>query len=84
MITFAARAAISIVVTGIVLYFFFLVPLGERTLYEHVSRIAETDEAQELGDEVGEASERLKAEMERRAREAALDAGLPLPTPTGQ
>lgn len=85
MITWAVRAAISFVVLAIVLYFVFLVPLGERTLYEHVRRIASTEEAQDLGEEVGEAGERLSEELERRAREAARDAGLPeaptLPTP---
>ena len=33
-------------------FVFFLVPLGEHTLFEHIWRIAQTDEARELGNEV--------------------------------
>jgi hypothetical protein len=73
MITWAVRGAVSIAITAIVLYFVFLVPLGERTLYQHIMRIARTEEAQDLGDEVGEAGGRLKEEI----LEVALDAGIP-------
>jgi hypothetical protein len=33
-------------------YFSFFVPLGDHTLYEHLVGISETDEAQQLGDEI--------------------------------
>jgi hypothetical protein len=33
-------------------YFAFFVPLGEHTLYEHLVGISETDQAQQLGDEI--------------------------------
>jgi hypothetical protein len=56
----AIKASVAFVVFSILLYFFFFVPLGRRTLYEHVSRIAATDEAQELGDEVETASDQLE------------------------
>lgn len=76
MITWAVRGAVSFVVTAIVLYFVFLVPLGERTLYQHIMRIARTEEAQDLGEEVGEAGGRLKDEI----IEAAQDAGIEAPS----
>ena len=79
MIRWAFRAAWSTAVTAIVLYFFFMVPLGERTLFQHVMRIVRTEEAQELGREVGEASQRLEttitSEMEKSALEAAAHRG---------
>ncbi|MFO8072836.1 MAG: hypothetical protein R6V85_13265 [Polyangia bacterium] len=33
-------------------FFAFFVPLGEKTLYQHLVRIAGTDEARELGEEL--------------------------------
>ena len=68
----------SLVVLGCVAYVFFFVPLGKRTLFEHVFRIAQTDEAKELGDEAVEAGERLTTDLEERIdhlRDAGPDAG---------
>lgn len=39
------------------LYAAFFVPLGRHTLYGHLARIVETDEAQELGGEVAQVVE---------------------------
>lgn len=74
MIRWAVRSAISLFVTAIVLWFCFMVPLGQRTLFEHVMRIARTDEARELGSEVGVAAERLEGEIDRQVSESAREA----------
>ena len=54
---------VALVGLSCALYVFFLVPLGERTLYQHVRRIAATEEAEDLGRELGEAGERLTDEI---------------------
>ena len=41
------------------LYVFFFVPLGSRTLYDHFKRIAGTSEAQEMGRDVSGAGQRV-------------------------
>ncbi|MCA9609629.1 MAG: hypothetical protein KC619_28720 [Myxococcales bacterium] len=43
----------------VVLAVYFFVPLGQYTLYEHTLRIAATEPAQELGDELGHATREL-------------------------
>lgn len=55
---------------------FFFVPLGRRTLFEHVRRISATPEAQELGTEVDEASERVEGAVREKVRDLTRDAGL--------
>jgi hypothetical protein len=63
-------------------YVTFLVPLGERTLYEHVVRISRTDEAQDLGREVQNATDRAETELrDRIARAHASDGGTATATP---
>jgi hypothetical protein len=42
------RLTMQMLALAALLYFAFFVPVGERTLYAHLSRIASTDEAQEL------------------------------------
>ncbi|MGF1466380.1 MAG: hypothetical protein ACFCGT_09610 [Sandaracinaceae bacterium] len=44
----------------VVLYVYFLVPIGERTLFQHTLRIAATEPAKELGRELGDVGARLK------------------------
>jgi hypothetical protein len=63
VIRWALKMLVAFVGLCCVLYVFFLVPLGERTLYQHVRRIAATDEAEDLGRELGEAGERLTEEI---------------------
>ena len=62
----------------VVLVCYFVVPVGRYTLYQHTLRIAETEPAQELGRELGEAGGALKDravdEWEARARDAATPA----------
>lgn len=80
MIRGAIKGVWSLVVLGVVLYGFFFVPLGERTLFEHVWRIARTDEAQDLGREAAEASVRAGREVVRQVDEAD-EAGANAETP---
>src|SRR5438046_4381119 len=58
------RWAISTACLLIVLYVFFCVPIGSRTLFSHFMRIARTPEAQELGHDVRSAGERVVQEAE--------------------
>lgn len=44
----------------VVLVVYFAVPVGRYTLFEHTRRIAQTEPAQELGRELGEAGQALK------------------------
>ena len=51
-------------VVGVVAYFVFGVPLGERTLYEHFRRIASTEEAKDLGSEIKQAGAKVGERIE--------------------
>ncbi len=77
MIRGAIKGIWSLVVLGVALYAFFFVPLGDRTLFEHVWRIAHTDEAQDLGREAAAASLRAGQEVIRQVDDvdAHSDAG---------
>jgi hypothetical protein len=44
-------------------YFVFFVPLGERTLYRHLVGISETEEAQELKDELSKKAQGVKDDV---------------------
>ena len=70
MIVKSVKLMWSGIVTLAVLWFVFFVELGERTLFQHVLRIAQTEEAQDLGREVGEASRRLGDEVSRSIEES--------------
>lgn len=59
----------SIVVLSAVVWFVFFVELGERTLFQHLARIAQTEEAQDLGREVRQAGERVGDEARRAIAE---------------
>ena len=69
MISWIVRTAWSLLVLGVLTYATFFVPIGERTLFQHLSRIARTEEAQELGREVGDASARASVEVARQVEE---------------
>jgi hypothetical protein len=60
------KGIVSSIVLGVLAYGFFFVPLGERTLFDHTRRIAETPEAKDLGEEVGQAGSRLGDELRAR------------------
>ncbi len=51
--------ALSIFTTIVLLWVFFFVPIGSRTLWDHVTRIGRTEEAQDLGRDVRRASEQV-------------------------
>lgn len=82
MIRRAISGFISLVIIAVFAYLFFFVPLGERTLYEHASRIAATPEAEELGRDATRATdhiedvvrERLGADASVAARERMQEA----------
>jgi hypothetical protein len=44
-------------------YLLFFVQLGERSAFQHLMRVADTEEAQELGREVSAATERITKEI---------------------
>lgn len=77
------RRSIRLVWTGAVLaflaYLLFFVRLGERSAFEHLMRVINTDEARELGREVGVATEKLTKQISDQVHEAtkppAVDAG---------
>lgn len=50
-------------------YGLFFVPLGDRTLFQHLKRIAATDEAQELNREVQDATAQAARSVEEKLRE---------------
>jgi hypothetical protein len=68
------RALWTFIVLCVVGWFVFFVPLGERTLFQHMRRIAGTEEAQELGRAVGEAGRKIGTDLEQELRDAR-DAG---------
>ncbi|MBK8170505.1 MAG: hypothetical protein IPK60_09185 [Sandaracinaceae bacterium] len=64
-------------------YVFFVVPIGRRTLYEHVKNIAATPEAHELGTDVREATTRVTDRVTQEWEAAHSDGGLPnMPVPS--
>lgn len=68
------RRTIRLVWTGAVLaflaYVLFFVRLGQRTPFQHLMRVAGTEEAQELGREVGAATERITKKIGDQVHEA--------------
>ncbi|MEM7433560.1 MAG: hypothetical protein AAF436_00315 [Myxococcota bacterium] len=62
---------------GFLTYAFFFARLGERTPFQHVMRIAATSEAQELGHEMGVATNRITEHIGNQVREAAAPADTP-------
>ncbi|MEM6962755.1 MAG: hypothetical protein AAF550_13595 [Myxococcota bacterium] len=79
MILTLLKTTLSLFVLFCVGWFFFMVPLGERTLFEHCWRISKTDEARELGREFGEAGSRLVDQIGNRIEEQNSDAEQPHP-----
>jgi len=67
MIGFMVRTGVRMLSLAGVLYVTFFVPLGPRTLYGHLSRIADTQEASELSQAVsvvaGDAYDAVKSRL---------------------
>ncbi len=70
------KSLFALIGFGVVAYGFFFFPLGSRTAWQHCQAIAETEEAQELRREAGEAAERLEGQVEEEI-ERLRDAGPP-------
>ena len=79
------RWAFWFVTFCVLLYFAATVPLGSRTLIEHVRAIWSTQEAQDLAkgtrDKAGEVADRVKQQLEEDAHKSG-DAPAPPPAPT--
>jgi hypothetical protein len=58
---------ISFTFFAIFVYFAFFVPLGSKTLYQHVLNISKTDEAKELTDGIASKAEAVKNEVVKNA-----------------
>ena len=50
-------------ILAFLVYLLFFVQLGERSAFQHLMRVADTEEAQELGREVSAATERITKEI---------------------
>lgn len=50
-------------VLAFLVFLLFFVQLGERSAFQHLMRVADTEEAQELGREVSAATERITKEI---------------------
>ena len=78
------RRMLKLIWTGAVLAFLayvqFFTRLGDRTPFQHLIRVAGTDEAKELGREVGAATERISKKIGDQVHEATkppeADAGV--------
>jgi hypothetical protein len=72
-------ALLGLIGLGTLVYVFFMVPIGARTGYEHVRRIAATEPARELGRDVERTSHEVTDHVVEKARSLAaehLDGGL--------
>ncbi len=70
MISWAFRLFWAAAVLGFVVYLLFFVKLGESTAYQHFARIWQTNEAQDLREELGDASRRLGTEIKEQIKSA--------------
>jgi hypothetical protein len=68
MIRAALKAALYFMTTLALAWLVFFVPLGERTLFEHLWRIAGTEEARDLGREALEAGQRAEDAVRDRVQ----------------
>ncbi len=50
-------------ILGFLVYLLFFVQLGERSAFQHLMRVADTQEAKELGREVSAATDRITKEI---------------------
>lgn len=71
MIGRVINGVIWLIGAGVVSYFVFFVPVGERTVYQHATRIWATPEAQDLQREVKEATIRGVSHLEHASKETA-------------
>jgi hypothetical protein len=71
MIGWLIRATFGTILMGVAGYAFVAVPVGRRTMFEHVLAISQTQPAQEMADDVkataGEAVDRVRASLDKPA-----------------
>jgi hypothetical protein len=72
MIGFALRAGFRMLALAGLLYVTFFVPLGPRTLYGHMARIAATKEAHELVDAVSSKAKEAADAVATRVKSDAV------------
>jgi hypothetical protein len=65
MIRFLFRLSFQLLVLSALLYLTFFVPVANRTIFEHMKRIAATKEAKELGNGLESAAIQAKEEVTR-------------------
>lgn len=58
----------SLAVLGFVVYLLFFVNLGDRSAFQHAKRIFDTNEARELREEVGDASQRVRDKITKQVK----------------
>lgn len=68
------KRAVNLVVVALAAVTFFLVPLGDKTLYQHMLAIFSTKEAGELGRELEKTGKTVVQEVKQEVTPAA-DAG---------
>lgn len=68
------KSVLAAIGLAVVLYVSFFIPLGERTLAQHVQRIWATDEAQELSRDIETAADDLETHLQERLRDGSTDA----------
>lgn len=72
MIRFLFRLSLKLLVLSALLYLTFFVPVANRTIFEHVKRIAATKEAKELGDGLESVAIQAKDEVKRAVSSVSL------------
>ena len=71
MIGFALRAGFRMLALAGALYVTFFVPIGPRTLYGHMARIAKTQEAHELYEAVSDTAKQAADALRDRVKSEA-------------
>lgn len=69
------KRAVNLVVVVLAAVTFFLVPLGSKTMFQHVCAIFSTKEAGELGRELEKTGKTVVHEVEKEVASAPPDAG---------
>jgi len=83
------KSLITLFILGGLVYFIFFVSLGEHTLWKHLVRISQTNEAKELSNQLEKKAENLKKEVVQkiptstREEKAPSDNGITSPASLG-
>ena len=64
MSSFLVEMSLRFLVVSLCVYGVVFVPIGEHTLYEHLARIAATDPAQQLEDEIDGAVTEVRRQVQ--------------------